>query len=124
MCHAPQLRAMHYLAMQHSPLSHAVLSHRLTLLQDATTVASAMTPTGAAMNSPSAAVMKKAAKVAHAAMLVRMMVETTRVEIRISLWAEYLSAMPDHRNDAAADTHGLRAARMPIWTSVRPFWRK
>lgn len=92
----------------------------LTLLHEATTVASAMTPTGAAMNSPSAAVTKKAAKVAHAAILVRMMVEATRVEMRISLCAEYLSAIPDHKKDAVADTQGLTAARMPIWTSLRP----
>jgi len=82
----------------------------VSLLHAATTAASAITPTGAATNSPAAASSMKALKLWASTVLVRVRVDTIKVDSSTALWTLKRSARPDHRNEDGAETQGFMAA--------------
>jgi hypothetical protein len=82
-----------------------------------------MTPTGAARNSPTTASTKNAQKLCAKLTPTRVSVDVTNVASIIALCAERRSANPDHRKEAGAEVQGFRAAKTPIWASVRPLLR-
>lgn len=69
-------------------------------------------PTGAATNSPAAASSMNALKLCAATVLVRVSVETTKLDSRTPLCIEKRSARPDHRKEEGADTQGLMAVQV------------